>query len=66
MLQKGTGERFKYKEACLKIRNGLVCRAIPTKYFMSYVVFDMNGNQISKVAMTAERAWANTYYTIKN
>lgn len=67
MFQKGTGERFKYKEAVIQKFPAAVCKRSPIKSFNGntasrylYAVHD-GEKRISEAKYTAENAWADTW-----
>ena len=65
MLQKGIGERFKYKQAVLEKFPNAVCVRLTYKYGMRFYVKDKsNGNTFSKKFRTAEYAWAYVWINI--
>ncbi len=67
MFQKGTGERFKYKESVLVKFPDAVCKRTKQKSFNNavnahylYAVYN-NEKRISEATRTAENAWADCW-----
>lgn len=66
MFQIGTGQRFKYKQACLDMHPTAVCklkRSIAN--LKGYAVKDSEtGEYISNYKTSAEGAWEDAYYKL--
>lgn len=60
MFQRGTGERFKYKQAVLDKYPNAKCFRLTYKYGIRFYVKNKpNGDTISRKFKTAEHAWAD-------
>lgn len=63
MFQKGTGERFKYKEAVQEKYPNAICVRLTYAHGTRYHVKDSGGGgkTLSKESKTAENAWADVW-----
>lgn len=63
MLQKGTGERFKYKQAVLEKHPNAICKGVVIGNWMprKYYAVLLNDKRISETFRRAEDAWSDAW-----